>query len=109
MDQDLYNIAKHNLKIRKKATWVAVIGMIIYCALLFYLMYFEKTWPLFIIVPGVVFLFWYVFYQERKIIGKKGPMEREMEKLKDAGITTDDLEPLELKQIINQYRDDELV
>ena len=109
MDQDLYQIAKHNLKIRKKATWVAAIGVSIFTGLLIYSAIGEQVWPAFIMVPLVVFLLWYVIHLERKIIGKKNAVEREMDKLKEAGVTNDDLKSLELKQIVKEYRDDELV
>lgn len=111
MDQDLYNIAKHNLKIRKKAAWVAFIGVSIFTGLLLYtaLSESEQIWPVFIMVPLVVSMLWYVFHQERKIIGKKNAVEREMDKLKEAGVTNEDIEPLKLKQIVKEFRDDELV
>ena len=111
MDDELYKIAQHNLKIRRRTGIVAVISTIIFLSLLIYATRLEEAPILLLVLAfGQIFVaLWYIFKEERKIIGRKTALDLEVERLKKQGVTKEDAEELELKQIVKRYNDDELV
>lgn len=108
-DRELYKIAEHNVKVRNRSGWGAFLGVTLFLALFLYAVLNDKLWPVYIIIPELILTFWFIFHQEKKVIGKKTAVDLEVEKLKKAGLQADDFEPLELKEIVKEYRDDDLV
>lgn len=108
-EEEIYKIAEHNVRVRNRSGLIAFFGVFLFLILFLYAILNEKVWPVFIIVPELAFTFWFIFHQEKKIIGKKTAVDIEVEKLKAAGFETKDEKPLELKEIIKEYKEEDLV
>ena len=110
MDEELYEIAKQNLKYKRTAFWFSLIGVVFSLGAFVWLIESNGGyWPWLVLVIGILAL-GFALIAERKIVSKKhDPILEEMNRLKKAGFTSDDVEELELKQIVKRYDNNDLV
>ena len=85
MDEELYEIAKENLKNKRRAGWVSVIGVAVFFIFFSYWLNIDMAmnWLWLIMVPVLVLRLGLAFYSGQKVVGRKDPVLEEMKRLKN--------------------------
>ena len=111
MSRNIYDVAKENLKNKKRLMITMIVGVLLFCLLFSYWLANGQSlvWPWLFIVPIVLLTFFLINHFDGKIV-KKDPILEEMEKLnRNPNVGSEKMDSLDLKEIIPKYRDDELV
>lgn len=114
MNDDLYEIAKKNLKYKQRTRIFAAIGVALFIFWFSFWLTVDPTvnWAWFVFVPAILFSFFLSFKNGKKIIGKRNPVLEEMNRLaqhEEPSLDLDEPDRLELPERETRYREDDFV
>lgn len=114
MNDDLYEIAKQNLKYKQRTRIFAAIGVTLFILWFSFWLTVDPSinWAWFIFGPAILLFFFLSYKNGKKVVGKRDPVLQEMNRLKQNEGEVLDLnerDSLELIEREKKYREDDFV